>query len=217
MLKLQENSMQVIGVLSQKGGAGKTTLALHWAVMAMEATSPTAVAVIDTDSQRSAAEWGERRASETPAVLEANESNLEQAIDACRDAGMKWVIVDSMPRVESPSVKVARLADLVVIPCGPTVLDISAIGATIAITERVKVPAVIVMNQCRHSSTINERAAQVLADYGLPICPTFVMRRAALEDAFVDGSAVTEIEPKGKGAAEIRESWTWIQQQANNL
>lgn len=207
--------MKTIGVLSQKGGAGKTTLALHWAVLAAEDSD--AVAVIDTDSQRSAAEWGVRRKTESPAVLEANESNLDQAVDACRAAGMEWVIVDSMPRIESPSVKVARIADLVVIPCGPTVLDISAIRATIDIISRVGTPTVIVLNQCRHSSNINEKAAAVLADYGLPICPTFVMRRAALEDAFVDGSAVSEIEPNGKGAAEIRATWDWIRDQVARL
>ncbi len=203
--------MNTISILSQKGGAGKTTLTLHWAVVA-QATGQS-VAVIDTDSQASAVKWAQRRSEDTPVVLQANERQLADAVEACRAEGLELVFIDTMPRIESPSAEAARLADLVVIPCGPTVLDMEAIGDTIAITQRLQTPTVIVLNQCRHSSGINEQAAGVLRDYGLPICPTFVMRRAALEDAFIDGRAVMEVEPRGRGAEEILATWDWIQQQ----
>lgn len=200
--------MKTLGVLAQKGGVGKTTLALHWAVMAHQLGE--SVAIIDTDTQGSAASWGRRRKSEEPVVLEASESNLGEALDACQGAGITLSLIDTMPRIERPSVQAARKANLVVIPCGPTVLDIEAIGGTIAIAERVGVPALIVLNQCRHSSRVNDKAAHILQEYGLPICPSYIMRRAVLEDSFVDGSAVNEVEPMGKAAAEIEASWTWI-------
>ncbi|MCB1034329.1 MAG: ParA family protein [Acidobacteria bacterium] len=203
--------MKTIGVLSQKGGAGKTTLTLHWAVVAQ--ASGLTVAVIDSDSQASAVKWAQRRQEDTPAVLQVGERQLADAVEACRREGIDRVFIDTMPRIESPSTEAARLADLVVIPCGPTVLDMEAIGDTIAITQRLQKPTVIVLNQCRHSSGINDQAATVLQDYGLPICPTFVMRRAALEDAFIDGRAVVEVEPQGKGATEICETWKWIEEQ----
>lgn len=203
--------MKTISVLSQKGGAGKTTLTLHWAVVAE--ASGLSVAVIDSDSQASSVKWAERRGEETPVVLQANEQQLSDAVEACRQENIDRVFIDTMPRVESPSAEAARLADLVVIPCGPTVLDMEAIGDTVAITRRLRRRTVIVLNQCRHSSGINDQAAVILQDYGLPICPTFVMRRAALEDAFIDGRAVVEVEPRGKGAAEIHETWNWIEQQ----
>lgn len=202
--------MHTISVLSQKGGAGKTTLVLHWAVQATREGRGGSTAVIDTDSQASASKWAQRRAESSPAVLAADETNLRRAVEACASEGFEWVFVDTMPRIERPSVEAARVADLVVIPCGPTPLDMEAIGDTIAITQRVDVPAVIVLNQCRHSSGINDQAAKVLAAYGLPICPTFVMRRASLEDAFIDGRAVVELEPGSKGAAEIATSWEWV-------
>ncbi len=205
--------MKTLGVLAQKGGVGKTTLTLHWAVAAHLRGEK--VAVIDTDTQGSAASWGRRRATEEPAVLEATEGNLGDALAACKGAGMTLSLIDTMPRIESPSVEAARKADLVVIPCGPTVLDIEAIGGTIAIAERVGVPALIVLNQCRHSSGVNDKAAEILREYGLPICPSYIMRRAVLEDAFVDGSAVNEVEPSGKATAEIEASWGWISEHLN--
>jgi chromosome partitioning protein len=50
----------------------------------------------------------------------------------------------------------------------------------------------------------------VLTQYGLPVCPVPIIRRAALADAFTDGRAVVELEPDGKAADEITRSWTWI-------
>jgi chromosome partitioning protein len=205
-------AMTVISVLAQKGGVGKTTLTLHWAVAA-EATAARRVAVIDSDPQGSAASWARRRQKETPAVFQVTEStDLAAAVEACPGEGFDLVLVDTMPRVERPSVEAARLADLVVIPCGPTILDVEAIAATIAIVQRVDRPAVIVLNQGRPGSTVNGQAVELLAGYGLPVCPAQIMRRASLADAFNDGRAVMEIEPGGKGAAEITASWSWIEQ-----
>jgi len=201
--------MVTISILAQKGGAGKTTLTLHWAVEAY-AQSSKPVAVIDTDPQGSAAAWGERRLNEAPLVLKAESGRLHDAIHACRDNGIAFVFVDTMPRVERPSLEAARLADLVVIPCGPSIVDIEAIGATVDIIHKTGNPAVIVLNQGRTGSSINDKAVSVLSQYQLPICPIQIMRRAALADAFTDGRAVRELEPSGKAAKEITDSWMWL-------
>jgi chromosome partitioning protein len=200
--------MKTVGILAQKGGAGKTTLALHWAVEAQ--AHGESVAVIDTDPQGSAAAWGERRQSDTPLVLRAESDQLHSAIEACRANDVGYVFVDTMPRVERSSLEAAKLADLVVIPCGPSIVDIEAIGATVSIVERTSTPAVIVLNQGRPGSGINDKAVSVLSQYGLAVCPVQIMRRAALADAFTDGRAVRELEPNGKAAGEITASWKWI-------
>ena len=201
--------MKVLSLLAQKGGVGKTTLALHWAVEAHRQHYGQ-VAVIDMDLQASATKWYERRGQDFPLLLKADKSTVPDAVKACRASGVDLVLIDTMPRVEESSVAAARVANLSVIPCGPSVLDIEAIAHTIGITNGVNTPGVIVINQGRHSSDINDKAKAVLQQYGIPVCPVTIMRRAALEDAFIDGRAVAELKPKSKAAREITASWKWI-------
>jgi chromosome partitioning protein len=208
--------MKTLGVLARKGGAGKSTLTLHWAVEA-ERQGTGQVAVIDMDPQQTSVKWSKRRLQQlkkhTPAMLVASAGDLQKALAACEASGMTLVLIDTPPHVEAPCREAARLADLVVIPCGPTAPDLEAIGATIHILAETNTVGVIVLNQGRPGSSINQKAISVLKQYGLPVCPAPVMRRAALADAFTDGRAVVELEPEGKAAAEITSSWTWIVKQ----
>lgn len=207
--------MLTIATLAQKGGVGKTTLTLHWAVEALRlGLGP--VAVVDMDTQQSAVRWASRReagpdGSVAPRVLQANADNVGRAVEAVREHGFALVLLDTMPRVSASSVEAARLADFVVIPCGPSPLDIEAISETVGIVRETGTPAAVVLNRGRHSSGINAEAIGLLErSYGLPVCPHPVMHRAALADAFVDGRAVGELEPSGKAADEITSTWAWI-------
>ena len=123
------------------------------------------------DLQASATKWYERRGQDFPLLLRADKSNVTEAVGACRASGVDLVLIDTMPRVEESSVAAARVADLSVIPCGPSVLDIEAIAHTIAITNGVNTPGVIVINQGRHSSGINDKAKAVLQQYSIPGMP----------------------------------------------
>jgi chromosome partitioning protein len=204
--------MKTIGVLARKGGAGKSTLTLHWAVEA-ERQGKGKVAVIDMDPQQTSVKWSKRRlqlGKQTPAMLVASADDLQKALDACEASGMTLVLIDTPPHVEAPCREAAKLADFVVIPCGPTAPDLEAIGATIHILQETNTSGVIVLNQGRPGSSINSKAMNVLKQYGLPVCSVPIMRRAALADAFTDGRAVVELEPEGKAASEITRSWAWI-------
>src|SRR2546428_11477582 len=207
--------MKTIEVLARKGGAGKSTLSLHWAVEA-ERQGKGRIAVIDMDPQQTSVKWSKRRVQlgkQTPAMLVATASELREALDACEASGMTLVLIDTPPHVEAPCREAAKLVDLVVIPCGPTAPDLEAIGATIYVLQETKTPGVIVLNQGRPGSTINAKAMSVLQQYDLPVCPVPIIRRAALADAFTDGRAVMELEPDGKAAGEITRSWKWILKQ----
>lgn len=201
--------MKIISLLAQKGGVGKTTLCLHWAVEAMR--SHQSVAVLDIDPQRSAVSWARRRNEKEPLVLDVPGAPLRNVLDDCRADKVGYAFVDTRPSVREDSEEAARQADLVIIPCGPSIVDIDAIGATVSVAERMKARAVFVLNQGRSGSGINEKAVLLLtSQYGLTVCPTIIMRRAALADAFIDGRAVCELEPNGKAAQEITASWHWM-------
>ncbi len=208
------NYMFVIALLAQKGGAGKTTMTLHFAVEASRHGAR--VAVVDADKQQSAAKWALRRDSSEPIVVKAQpagDTPLAQILDLCRENDRTHVFIDTMPRVEDQALDVAKFANYAVIPTAPSPVDIEALEPTVDIVSRVGLPACILLNNCRPGSSINTQAARVLEGYGLPLCPVHIFRRASMADAFTDGRAVAELEPEGKAAWEVTRAWRWISEQ----
>ena len=202
--------MWSIGFLAQKGGAGKTTLAVHLAVLADDAL------VVDLDPQRSAAEWWESRAAGLPELAVGEARDLARALAVAKRA---WVLVDTAPHAAEDARTVASLVDLVVIPTRPAILDLRAIRATVEIVQQAKAKAVIVLNSCPAArgtaeASVTSEARQALAAYGLPVAPVAIIQRAALSHALNDGRAVTEYEPDGKAADELHSLWRWINGQA---
>ena len=173
--------MQTIGVLARKGGAGKSTLTLHWAVEA-ERQGKNRVSVIDIDPQQTSVKWSKRRVElgkKTPAMLVATAHDLGEALDACKANSMTLALIDTPPHVEAPCREAAKLADLVVIPCGPSAPDLEAIGATIHVLQETKTPGVLVLNQGRPGSSINTKAMAVLKQYSLPVSYSYHPARSA--------------------------------------
>ena len=91
--------MKIIAIVAQKGGAGKTTLALHLAVAA-DRQGRSAV-IVDLDPQASAAAWGDSREAETPAVVSAQAARLPQVLETARNHGAEFVVLDTAPHSES--------------------------------------------------------------------------------------------------------------------
>lgn len=208
----QDSLIRVLALLAQKGGAGKTTLALHLAVVAQQAGLRTVL--VDLDPQRSAAGWWRARAVDVPELVETEAERLADVIEAATADGVALLVVDTRPSVERDAAEVARLADLALIPTRPAILDLRAIGATVAVVKAARRSAAIVLNSCPPARGIGEasltaEARRGLRSYELPVLPTSITQRAALAHALIDGQAVTEFEPNGKAAAEIRKVWEW--------
>jgi len=199
--------MKTISLLAQKGGAGKTTLALHWAVEAGKA-GPEPVVVIDMDPQASATKWYRKRKDKTPVLIQTD--TPQEALEACKADGIGLTILDTAPHAFREASKAAGIADLVVIPCRPSILDLEGIEDTVRIAKEAGAPAVIVLNAARPRGRLTDEAREALKVYGLPVCPTALVQRAALADALIDGRGVQELEPRSKAAAEITATWEWI-------
>jgi len=205
------DAMKKIAFLSQKGGSGKTTLAVHTAVAAHEAGER--VVVVDTDPQKSATVWGEARNQDAPIVATAAASELVRVLDVAGQERMTLAIVDTAPHAAPDATRIVRAVDLVVIPCRPTAFDIAAAGSAVDIVKAAGVPAVFVLSACPFRSPEIAETRAVLAEYGLPIAPIEIIDRRAFARAVATGRAVTEFESDGKAAGEIRTLWNWLKEQ----
>lgn len=198
---------RTVAVVSQKGGSGKTTLALHFAIEAMRLG--TSVAIIDHDPQGSAMAWAKRRQASSPVVDCKVTGRLEQKIASHAGAGL--CLIDTAPHTLAPASEAAKLADLVIIPCRPGMMDLDAIGATILMVQRLQKPGVIVLNQCPHQGTVGQEMRDVLARHGLPVCPYVMTMRVAYSHALIAGQTAQEFEPNGKAALEVAAVWNWLE------
>lgn len=206
--------MRTLAVLSRKGGAGKTTVALHLAVAAQ--ASGRRVALVDMDPQRSAADWWRSRASETPELVEADPGQLAPVVKAAKADGVDLLVIDTRPSAEADALEAARAADLALVVVKPSILDLRAVAATVETVRQAKTPAVILINQAPPARGIAEapivvEAKAALAGYGLPVLPVILHARAAYHAALIDGRAVNELEPDGKATREIAALWRHIE------
>jgi chromosome partitioning protein len=202
--------MPAVALLAFKGGVGKTTLALHLAVAAGDAL------LVDVDRQRSASGWWRTREAELPELVAGEAAGVGTAIAATKRA---WVIVDTAPAIDADARAVATTADLCLIPTRPAILDLRAIAGTVELVQNAGKPGVIVLNACppgrgTAEAGIVTEARRALRAYGLPIAPVAVTQRAALSHALASGKAVTEFEPDGRAADEIKRLWRWVSGQA---
>ncbi len=202
--------MKTLGVIAQKGGAGKTTLCIHLAVRACGAGL--GVLMVDIDPQGSATAWWRRRRAETPALIQSRGEVLGQVLETARQQGYDLVVVDTAPHSSHDARICAQLSDRVCIPTRPAILDLDAIGATTELVAQVGTAARIVLNSCPPATfygvpRIVTEARQALRTYGIPVSEVAISQRAAFSHALIDGRAVTEFEHKGKAAREIDRLW----------
>lgn len=193
--------MKTVAIISQKGGSGKTTLALHLAVAVTSAGHN--VAVIDLDPQASAANWADRREAELPAVVSAHASRLHHVLKTAADNEGDFAFLDTAPHSDRIAVEAARAADFVLIPCRPAILDMEAITNTLDLVRITKAPMAVVLNAVSPIGNETEEAAEAVASLGVAVCPVRLVNRIAFSRSLITGRTAQEIEPDGKAAQEI--------------
>jgi chromosome partitioning protein len=201
--------MQTIALVAQKGGTGKTTLALSLAVAAVQRGR--SVAVVDLDPQASAANWADRRVLDVPAVVSAHVPRLQNVIDTARQNGVDLILIDTPGKSEQAALAAAKVADLVLIPCRPQIHDIETLTATKEIIDLAGGrPAFVVLNAVPPQGRRHEEAQAAIQDMGLTVCPAILVQRAAFGDAPNAGQSASEYEPGGKAAQEIGQVYEFV-------
>jgi chromosome partitioning protein len=209
--------MKVLGLLSRKGGVGKTTLALHLSVLAQD--GGLRVLLVDLDPQGSAAAWWQAREKDTPQLEVTKPGQLGDLLETARGAGVDLVIIDTRPSVEADAVQVASLSDYLLVPTRPAILDLRAILATLDIVKGGRHRASIVLNACPPprgkvvEASPTKDARRALKAFGVPVAPVSIAQRAALSHALVGGQAVSETEPTSKASKELGALWRYVEKE----
>ena len=195
--------MPVIAVVGNKGGAGKTTLAVNLAAGLAKHGS---VAVVDADPQGSALQWRAIAAgSAAPPVAAATEALERQAAELLHT--FRYVVIDCPPSVHAPQTgSVLRFGDLALIPVQPSPMDLWAtvhIEQAIAEAHRTN-PALrtlLVINQLEPRTTLSRLVREALSEIAFPVAKTAVRRRAIYRASALEGKSVFDMGRRGADAA----------------
>jgi len=203
--------MKTIAILSQKGGAGKTTLAINLAVAVTSAKKQSVI--IDLDPQASASSWHDTRNIELPAVISAQPSRLNQVLKVAEENGADFVFIDTAPHSETASLASARASDFAIIPCRPAILDIRAISNTIDLTQLAGVKSAVVLNCVPPRGSLANEAEEAISSYNINVSPARIGQRTSFVHSLTSGEAVLEYEPKGKASKEVSALYEWLLKQ----
>lgn len=199
--------MKTIALVTQKGGAGKSTLASSLAVVAKQAGER--VCLIDMDPQATLTIWGKTRGENDIPVISASPAKLQAVLSALSAKSVTLVVIDT-PGAEGAAASAAMsAAQLCVIPSRPTAFDLWASANTRQALKARKGDYVFVLNQCppaQQSERIAE-GVQALEAMGGLLSP-LLQARVDYQDAARLGWGVSELNPHGAAAGEMRALWS---------
>lgn len=200
--------MRTIAFVTQKGGSGKSTLCVNLSVAAQEVGR--SVGILEMDRQATVSDWAEHRGGNAPEVAQVEASQLETVVQRLRTSAYDYVFIDT-PGIDSPGTLAAiRAADLCVVPCRPTPADLRAFKPTLAAIYRLEKRFAFVLNQTPPRSYRVRDAADGLTVLGVVPDVNLVLRND-YQDAIGIGKGVTEFNPDGQAADEIRRLWAWME------
>jgi chromosome partitioning protein len=204
--------MKKIALIAQKGGVGKTTVAVNLAVAAQAVGIRTVL--FDLDPQESAVVWADRRKAELPHVEFLTERRLPDALSAAETQGFELAIIDTPPAAGPQAYTAAQAVDLVLVPCRPSLIDLDAIRRTAQLVKSAGISAFVVFNAApAGATTLLDDARAIVEGAGLAVASPVLRERSAFRAAWPLGKGVIESEPRGKATSEVSELQKWVFEQ----
>jgi chromosome partitioning protein len=199
----------IVALLNQKGGVGKTTLALHLA--GAWARQGRRVTVIDADPQGSALDWSVQRAKEGGPRLFgvlglARDTLHREAPEIAR--GVDHVVIDGPPRIAGLMRSALLAADVVLVPAQPSPFDGWASGEMLNLIREARIfrPELVarfVLNRCAARTIIARETGDALAEHDPPVLAARIGQRVAFADAARTGRLVFEVDSGVAASNEI--------------
>ena len=198
---------KVITIAQQKGGTGKTTLAVHLALAFIKYHNHK-VAIIDTDPQGSLGKWFMIRS-------EKNSLNKNLTFKTASLWGAQYeskmlkqdhdiVIIDTPPKIESDARPAIEAADLVLIPVAPSHVDFWATEAIIEIAKKAKRKVLIQINRANHRSKLISKTHEYIKSINVKSTDTLIGHRQIFVSSMGEGKTVVEKQRKSKAVEEIK-------------
>lgn len=196
----------IIGVLNQKGGAGKTTIATNLAAVVAKAGNR--VLLVDADPQGSAMTWSSAREAEPlfPVISMAKPTLHRDLPEIAADYDV--VIIDGAPRVNDLGRAAILASDVVLMPVQPSPYDVWASADTVQLIKEAQqfkenIKAVFVINRKIVNTAIGRDVHNALAQFEFPVLPVELCQRVGFAESAAQGLAVIETDPKSEAALEM--------------
>lgn len=198
----------IIGILNQKGGAGKTTISVNLARALQKEGQK--VLLVDSDPQGSARDWHAAGNGELITVVGLDRPTLDKDIKAMAN-GYDWILIDGAPQLAEMAVSAIKCSDIILIPVQPSPYDIWAtedlvdvIKARQQVTDGCPKAAFVISRQITNTN-LGKEIRDVLMGYELPVFKNGTFQRIIYAKTAANGSTVLDTEPNGEAANEIKE------------
>jgi chromosome partitioning protein len=198
--------MKTIAFFNSKGGAGKSTLAVH---VGVAAAYERRTALLDADPQGTLRAWGSVREHSSPAVLSVSAANLASELANLEKQGVELVIIDCPPYITAESNRLVEQSDFVVVPVQPTMPDIAGCNHAVQIIRSTGKPFAFVLNRAPARAPEVAQALDALAQWG-EVCPVIIGDRRSFSRALASGQSVIEFDGDSPAGKEAAEACAWI-------
>ena len=196
----------IIAFLNQKGGVGKTTLAVHFSSALSRMGKK--VLLVDADPQGSSLDWSVSRPGDPVfPVIGMPKPNLHKELPIIGN-GYDFIIIDGPPRVNELARSAIMASDIVVIPVQPSPYDVWAAKEIVDLLQEAsafkeKLKSVFVINRKIVNTAIGRDVGEALAGYPVTLLNTSIGQRVAFAESAAGGLTVLDTDPSGVASQEI--------------